>query len=459
MTTSITRREPDHSRATKFVMLAGAVAILFTALCIAGVILRYSPLPLGEDDWNGYVAFNLDVLQRKVSAWWAPDEVHRLLLPRIILWLDFHIFGARLIFILVANFLMRLAILAILMMYARDLIKNGSRALLYTLFCILCFAWIQATALYHGWVGTPYFMALLFPLLAFYWLHCAKTNPSWFAPAALAGFASIATLANGLLVLPIMAVMAAITGFGAKRTFVLAALAVVAFVLYFWGFHYPEAEARPDAGSFILFTLTYLGNPFYYAVYYWLAGLQHAADVVLHHGSVLVSKNYLDYPGSRTSGLAAAVISGGVFVTVTAIITWRWLWTERTDSGRAALLASIGFIIATAAMAALGRAAYGFDYAVQERYTTGSLLAWQMLALLLVTHANQQRARRILMVVVVLVPLALLPDQLKSVLKPDALDTEARELARQALDTGHSEYPFMDRQVKRLKQMGIELPR
>jgi hypothetical protein len=58
---------------------------------------------------------------------------------------------------------------------------------------------------------------------------------------------------------------------------------------------------------------------------------------------------------------------------------------------------------------------------------------------------------------VVLVPIALLPNQLKAVLKPDLQDQMARERSLNAIKTGQSDDEEVARQVKRLKEMGIEL--
>ena len=165
-----------------------------------------------------------------------------------------------------------------------------------------------------------------------------RTLP-WFFPAALIGFVSIGTQGNGLCVLPIMTVMSALIGLGARRTVILAGLSLASFVLYFWGFNWglmsPEEMSPPGPVTFTLFILTFLGSPFYYVVYYWLAGLQHMAGFVFGHGSLLVTNNYLDYPASRTAGIIVAMMTGGGLVMAATAITWRWLRSERTDTWQA----------------------------------------------------------------------------------------------------------------------------
>lgn len=445
----------EQSYAMRLVLIASIAAGVFFLLCVAGIVTRYSPVPIG-DDWKGYVGFNLDVLEGKMSAWWALDDAHRLIVARLPIWLDFHFFDARFIFLIVVNVIVRIGILATLIVYARDKISDPILFVLSALFCVLAFAWMQAPSFYHAWVGLAEFPVILFPMLAFYWLHRAKRSVGWFFLAILAGVISVGTLANGLLVLPIMTVMSALIGLRRGQIASLASLSVLSFVLYFWNFQYPN-DSRPDLATFALFVLTYLGSPFYYIVYYWLAGLQHAFDLVSGHGHVLVSGNYLDYPGSRTAGIVTAVVAGLGLVAAVTRIAWRWLHSDRSDTCEIALLSLIGFIFATAALAAIGRAASGFDYAVQERYTTGPLLAWQALLILLMSRIETRTALRVLAALIVSIPIALMPNQLKAVLKPDVQDQVGHELSLKALQSGQSNDEEVDRQVKRLKKMGIVL--
>ena len=438
------------------VAIATAVAVAFAVLCIAGVLLRYSPVPM-TDDWDVYVGFNLDVLEGKTSAWWALYDAHRLIFPRLLIWLDFHYFGARQIFLVVANMALRVGILAAFLVYVRNQLKGTAFTLFAALACILAFAWMQAPLFYKGIDGIISFLAIIFPLLGFYWLHLTKENAVWFFPALLAGLASLGTLANGLVVLPIMVLMSAIIGLGARRTAILAVVCCASTALYFSDFSYPD-HPRPGMISFVLFIFTYLGSPFYYAAAYWLAGLQHLAGFIFSHGSFLVGGTFQDYPASQKVGTIVALLTGAFLVVATLVATWRWWRLRRTNPCQAALLAFIGFIIAGAALTALGRAEKGFDYAVvQERYTAGTLLAWQALGLIAVASLPTAKAIRVLTITIVVVSAALLPNQLRAVLKPDVQDRLSAQRSLEALRTGQSDDELIARQVRRLKEMGIVL--
>jgi hypothetical protein len=442
--------------AMRTLALVALVTIAFIALCIAGIVLRYSPLPLPGDDWEVYVAFNLDVLEGKSSAWWAVEASHRLILPRLLFWLDFRFFGAHFIFLLITNIVMRIAIVAILIAYTQEQIKGAAFYVLSLLWCVLAFSWMQGPSFYHGTAGSVVFSAILFPLLSFYCLHRAKESSRWFTSALVSGLLSGGSMVNGIFVLPIMTVMGALIGLSARRSLILALVSAAAFALYFWHFEFPD-EAHPDPLSVATFIPVYLGSPFYYVVYYWLAGLQHLGAFLFEHGSFVVTNNYLDYPESRMIGIAVAAVTGGVLIISATMIAWAWWRSERRDTCQAALLAFIGFIFITAALTAVGRASLGLDVALSERYTAGLMIAWQALAILILAKFDTEKIARSVSLLAVLLPVALLPVQLKAVLKPDIQDQLAREKSRQALVTGKSDAPFVVHQVERLREMGIEI--
>jgi hypothetical protein len=84
-------------------------------------------------------------------------------------------------------------------------------------------------------------------------------------------------------------------------------------------------------------------------------------------------------------------------------------------------------------------------------------LAWQALLSLLLSRPETRTALHVLAALIVSIPIALLPNQLKAVLKPDAQDQMGRERSLKALQSGQSDDEEVDRPVKRLKQMGIVL--
>jgi hypothetical protein len=441
---------------TRINLIAASVAIAFVTLCVVGIVRMYSPVPVG-DDWGVYLGFNLDILEGKTSAWWDLDDAHRLIFPRLLYWLDFHYFGRRFVFLIVVNLIVRVGILVTLIAYARNQIKQVSLFVIYALFSALAFAWMQAPNFYHGIDGPLAFLGMLFSLLGFYWLHRAKENPFWFLPALLIGLASMGTMADGVLVLPIMTVMSVCIGLGARRISILAIVCLISLGLYFWDFKVIATHMYADPIALTLFIFAYLGNPFFYVVAYWLAGLQHLSAFIFGNGSFLVIETFQNYASARMAGTGVAIFAGGILVAAVIQIAWRWVRHERIDSCQGALLAFIGFIFACATLTAIGRATYGFDYAVQERYTTESLLAWQAFAIILLARTEAKKVARILTILVIVIPIALLPSELRAVLKSDQAEQLQRLDSLRILKSGNSDDEAVARIARRLKQMGIEL--
>jgi hypothetical protein len=445
-------------------ILAGTAAAVIVTLCLVGTVRNYSPVPI-SDDWNGYLQFNLDVLDGKFDAWWGLYGSHIPIVPRLLFWLDFHYFGARRIFMIVAAILAHAVSTAMLIVYAREQIARHVFFSVSALLIILSFAWTQMPNFWKGWNGDQYFLLPLFSLLAFYCLHRAKNEPVWFSGALLAGIAAAGTLASGLLVLPLMAVMSVAIRLNIPRTALIVLISAATFALYFYireflptDTDYPIASlnAARDPTQIALFALTYLGSPFRYVVSYWLAGIQHAISFLSGAKSLVVAETLDDYAASQTAGIVAATVAGGVLVALAAWGTYDWFTRDRNNTWRAALLALLGFLFLTAGAAAIGRGASGFAYAVQERYTTVALLAWQAIMLLLLARLKSDKLLRTVKVLVFLIPIALLPDELRVIIKADSL-AAVRLDSLHALQTGKSDDPLIEPLLPRLQARGIDL--
>src|SRR5262249_19001211 len=99
---------------------------------------------------------------------------------------------------------------------------------------------------------------------------------------------------------------------------------------------------------------------------------------------------------------------------------------------------------------------YGIGYGVQERYTTPALLAWQSIMVLCLARLGISELVRTLRVLVVIIPVALLPAELRIFVKADPM-AEVRLESLRALQTGKSGVPMIASVVSRLKARGIDL--
>jgi hypothetical protein len=395
---------------------------------------------------------------------------NRPILSRLLIWLDIRYFGGRFVFLIAANFALLCGIIAMLMAYLKRLTNERSmQFVIGATICIAAVSWIQFANLISGnglSIGN-FFLALLLPLIAFYWLAQAQKQQSFFWLALIAGFASAGTMGNGILVLPLLAMLALYIGLKPGHTATLVIASALTIALYF---HSPDDQSSV-LGTYLStltgnpigvaqYTLTFLGNPFYYVAVYPLAVLQFAFLLVAGQAprQVFAVNGLDDYPIANAIGLYIAQ-AAGVFLFATAMIALRrWLASGR-EATRGALIAFIFFIILTAAACAAGRFIpdLGSASALEFRYTTPPLFGWIALILLISPSFDMRRA----VCVFVCAAILLLPKQLVPVfgLGRVAVEHERSLQAMQAVLHGsddretlrilHSDDPDLVRRVAR----------
>jgi len=398
-----------------------SVVATFAGLSIIGVLRVYSPIPLG-DEWKGYLGFYADLLDGKYSAWFTQFGLHRLILPRVLFWLDIKYFDGRFVFLIVANLVILCGVIAILIAYLRRLkSENCTQFIIGAVISIMAVSWLQEPNLTGGFNGAQYFMAILLPLVAFYCLALAQEQRHFFWLALLAGFASAWTMANGILVLPLLATLALCIRFKPARIAMLAIASVATVALYFDFFSNERPSVLRTYWSTLTgdpigaaqYALAFLGNPFFCVVSYPLAALQYIFLLVA--GAEYASRPAFgedglgDYPIAFTIGLYIAQAAGAVLIAAAAIAARRWFVSAR-EATRGTLLAFLFFIIFTAVACAAARLDNGVGYAVQLRYTTPALLAWIALIVLGAPSFNSRRALGIFAcTVIILFPSQILP--------------------------------------------------
>jgi hypothetical protein len=393
------------------------IGAAFVGLAVIGILRSYSPIPEG-DAWGGCLKFYADLLDGKYSAWFAQYEGARPILPRVLIWLDIRYFGGRFVFLIAANLIILSGIIAILITYLRRLkSEKSTQFVISAVICITAVSWLQFANLVGGFSGANWFMAMLLPLVAFYSLARAQEQQLFFWLALLAGFASVWTLANGILVLPLLAMLALCMVLKPARIATLAIAGVATIALYF---DFASNEQSSVLGAYwstligdpvgaAQYVLGFLGNPFFYVVSYPVAFLQYVFVVAAAgqaprptFGGDLVS----DYPIAFSIGRYTAQAAGVALIMATIIVARRWFASGR-EATRGALLTFLLFIIITAAASAAGRLNYGIRYNLSEQYTTPALLAWIALIVLGAPSFNSRRALGIFTCVLIL----LLPSQ------------------------------------------------
>jgi len=364
----------------KIQALAISVAVTFVALAVIGGIRNYSPVPYW-DMWDGYLAFYTRITHGDWTAWWAQHNEHRIVLSHILFWIDLAWLGGKGWFLIVVNYLLVAISVILFWTILKERIGRESRSALIlfgAFFCIWLYSWVQHENLTWGF-QSQFFLACLLPLAAFYCLH--KTLPNckipdassvtWLILSCVLGIASLGTMANGVLVLPLLLIEAVILRSRGTHIVTLALLAVVGPTLYFHDYHAIAAhgslvQAVSETPLKLLsYILLYLGGPFYY---------------FLGKGPIA---QYI------AQALGLFLIGSSVY------FLYRSLHSPRANSLCLALLVFLLYIGGTAVGTAGGRLIFGV--ATTSRYMTPALFAWAALVALYAPQLSKTvRSGRIL---------------------------------------------------------------
>lgn len=388
-----------------------ALSIVFVALALAGAVRAYSPVPYW-DMWDGYLGAYVRSTSGDWSVWWAQHNEHRIVLARLIFWIDIAFFHGAGWFLILINCLLLALVCTVFLAVGREYLGGSVGFIGYFLVAWL-FSWSQEENLTWGF-QCQFILAQLLPLAAFYLLHKSASAEDrsfpYFCTATLFGFLAFGSMANGVLALPLMMLYAVLVRLGWRRSGFLALLSIVGLSLYFHGYH-----AVPTHGSLgqallenpaglVQYVLLYLGGPFYY-----LAG-----------------------GGSR--GLWLAQIAASALVLVSVVFAWLSLKHPKQSTLPLALLTFVLYVGGSALGTAGGRLVLGLEQALSSRYMTPALMAWAAL-LVLSAPFVLARARKAGCALLLILLVLMLPYQLKALRSKHDLLFE-RNVAALALELG-----------------------
>lgn len=410
-----------------FMSIALLFATAMASIAFAGIVIQYSPIPFW-DMWNGTVEIVARIDEGDLGAWIELHNEHRIIISRLLFWLDEHWFGGRNIFLFSLNFLFMALVAAGLWVAARALPdgpgEERGRIILFLLTVGWLFSWAQAVNFTWAF-QSQFFLAQALPLLSLVlFAQYVKHGKLWqIALAVLLGVLAAGTMANGVLALPLILLLSLLLPVGWRVRALLLVLSVVIIGLYFQDYVPPRHHGSPIETLIslpvmtLVYTFGYIGNSFH-----WLVG----------GGAV----------GKVLAPLA------GAFLTLTALIlTWREIPKRRPMV--IALLGFLAFVGATALATAGGRlvTAGGMDTAYASRYATPGVIAWAVLGLLLWQDGGIRIPCRLRSVA----PIALLSFLVVLIAQQtDALESKrgiesTRELAALALGMGVADEPVIRR--------------
>jgi len=261
--------------------------VIYIVSVFVGAYRFYSPLPDG-DMWHGYINFYLNLLNGDTYAWWEQHNEHRIILSKLFFYLDLALFNGLSLSLIPLNLLLLVSSWGMLLLYANKCLKNSIDAQSFFYFLVLLtvfsFSWKQDENIIWAFQSQFWFVYLL-PLLSFYFMGMSeidrKNSLMYFLLSCCFGVLSIGTMANGILVLPLLTVLALLLKKRWEYIVVLSLLTIIFISLFFYDYHPAEHEhsilenIKNKKLAMLLFFVEYLGSPLKSLVGSFLLGILH----------------------------------------------------------------------------------------------------------------------------------------------------------------------------------------
>ena len=345
------------------ILLLGVYAVLMIALSIIGGFRSFSPVPYW-DMWNGYLDFFIRASHGDYGVWWSQHNEHRIVLSRLLFWMDLRWFGGIGAFLVPINYVFTAIAGFIFCQILVALNPEEKTTLTIKALCILIFVWMMLWVQSENLISafqSQFILAQLLPLCAFFWAYKSISSDQRaqdYSIACLLGVLSVGTMANGILALPLLTLYAIVSRQSLARIGVYLFLSILSIGVYFYGYTNPEghgsilAALRENPLGLLKYVLTYLGSPFYY----FLEGVGQARNIAMACGGFLI-------------------LSAVIFLILV-------IKRRQEKSLQLALLFFLLYIGGTALGTAGGRLILGLEQALSGRYTTPALMAWGSILIL-----------------------------------------------------------------------------
>ncbi len=368
-------------------------AVAYFSLVPYGAWINFSPIPFW-DMWDGHVEFYIKLTHGGWSDWWVPHNEHRIVMSRILFWMDHRFFSGSVAFLIVCNVVLMVLAYWLFGKIIRRALPEDDGLRLLSLFgvFILTFSWAQQENITWGF-QSQFFLAQIVPLASFFLLYLSQStrytsrhSRFLFALSLFLGIASLGTMANGVMTLPFLFLLSLLYKEDRLRVMLILLASVVGVIAYFHGlsrvtghsssidtiFHHPIGLAQ--------YILIYLGAPFAY-----LFG---------------------------ESRIFAAQAFGGFFVLVYTGFLVDSFRHGFSDKLQLFLLAFIGYIIATAFVTGSGRYHFGLEQAFAGRYATPALMGWSAMLITAVVNYRSRLQKHFYLLGFVGLPFLLVPYQM-----------------------------------------------
>ncbi len=372
-------------------------AFLMVSLSIVGGIRGYSPIPYW-DMWDSTLNFVIKVSDGDWRAWWAQHNEHRIVLSRLLFWADNNWFGGLSILLIMTNYFIvgvsAFVLFRILHAYTYKVINKDIQLVIGFFIVSWLFQWMQSQNFIWGF-QSQFLLVQLLPLCSLYYLSKSisfdLTSRASFLIACLFGVLSVGTMANGLIVLPLMLVYVILYKQSKCRIVTLGVLTLASSYFYLIDYVSPGGHGSliktitHDPVGLARYSLTYLGSPFHYLV------------------------------NGFTKGLFAQ-FAGLVFIVLFLGVIKKSLNSIRQTPLKFALIFYIAFIVVTSIVTGGGRLIFGVQQALDSRYTTPAIMAWATLLILYSPFipALIQRSGKLGKILIIFFCLAIFAQQVKA---------------------------------------------
>ena len=339
-------------------LLAWTLALWTILTTLAAVVAANCDLPY-SDEWDTWMTW----LRQGYSAAWlfAQHNDHRIVTTRLLFVIDNLAFHGRVWFPQAVSLAVQAALMWLLWKLARRAgvaDPQDNRVLGAAIACCL-FSAQQSINFIWGF-QVQFILVYATGAAALAALLCAAETESrarrgaWMAACLLLGAACSYSMANGILIWPILLLAAAWLRVGRSTLGVLAASGPLVGVFYFHGWHTSPLDAPAPLWRVAWFAMAHAGGPI--------------APLVRALGG-----------DSSTIGIAAALIGGTLLVY--AAVQWILMWTRRGQySGAQVVLLHFALFVAAASFAiAAGRAHLQLADAFRSRYITPPYILWACL--------------------------------------------------------------------------------
>ena len=365
--------------------------LIYLGILIKVVIANYSNVPYW-DEWDSRLIMNPKLGHITLSTFWQQHNEHRIVLSKILFFLDFKFFNGGTAPLLVAGILIAITSYALLLIYIWKIsvtskVSKINAVMLSSTSGVLLFSTMQNENFLWAF-QSQFLLAILLPFttIIFSYKYISTQKKYYFFACWAASLFSIGTLASGLLVSVCVVLMNIVCKLKKRQIFVSILLSILEFSLYFYGYKTPNSSPLSVFFHHPLFALKYiclyLSSPFTY----------------LTNGT-----NYF-----------LMVLAGAIYILVIGVALYRVFSYKKLHRSTVVIpLAMSVYVCVTAAVSAGGRYKFGLDQALASRYTTMSLMGWSCAAIAAI-ELSKKRHSVFILLTPILISVLLLPQQTKA---------------------------------------------